>query len=266
MQPTKDVVLLKAALRKAGVTLAPGRGPSPEQMSEAIDEENRMIGTFNVDPMDIFSENRALYTTIPNQQFNTIGIAPTGTPLADFNGPRPFAINGADLLLDPQVTDSQWSPEQQQIWNVRRPLRIWDRRDWARRKWQAVWTYPEGLFYDKNCDQNGFGKIYFFPIPDQPYWVELYTWQSLPKFRSPDDLVLLPDGYEDAIVNNLAVRLDQFPWTVKQPMSPSVVVEAQRSLCLIQQMNLRIPRLYTDKEIRSSPGYLNWMTGLPDEH
>lgn len=285
MSATTNQTLLRAALRKAGVTLAPGRPPAPEQITEAINEENRMIGSWNVDPLKIFTENRSIYTTIPNQQTNTIGIDPTGTSVADFNGPRPFAINAANLLLYPSTDPppnplasggwnaSQWDATQwnadtsqsssgddptQQIQNVRRPIKIWIRQDWQRHRFQGVYTYPEGLYYDANYDANGFGTIYWYPIPNQAYWVELFTWQPLQKFGSPADLVILPDGYEDAIVNNLAVRLNQFPWTVKGPMDPSVIVEAQRSLAVIQQMNIRVPRLYTDRELRPDIGGVYW--------
>lgn len=263
MQPTRNGTLLKAALRKAGVTGAPGRPPAPEQIQEAIDEENRMIGSWNVDELNIFTENRAIYNCIPNQQTNTIGIAPTGTPQADFNGPRPFAINGADLLLSAPDASGP-SNDQQQINSVRRTIKIWNRQDWEQRKYQAVYTYPEGLYYDAGFDPvTGFGTIMWWPIPDQNYWVQLFVWQPIPKFQSGSDIVMLPDGYEDAIVNGLAVRLNQFPWTVKVPMDSSVIVEAQRSLSVIQQMNIRVPRLYADRELGSRHGGgVYWPTGL----
>ncbi len=253
---TVNSTLLKAALRKAGVTLAPGRGPSPEQMAEAINEENRMIGALNLNPLNIFTEQRSLYTTIPNQQTNTIGIDPTGTATADFSGQRPWAINQANLLIPSGPTS---------ISDVRRGLKIWNRKQWADKQYQAVYTYPEGLYYDRGYDsQHGFGLIYWFPIPDQAYQMEFYCWQLLQKFASPNDLVLLPDGYEDVIVNNLAVRLDQMPWTVKVPMNPSVVVEAQRSLLMLQAMNVSVPPLVGDAELVAGNGNLSWLTGMSD--
>lgn len=253
---TSNGALLRAALRKAGVTLAPGRGPSQEQIQEAIGEQNRMIGGWNCNPLNIFTTSIDRYTTIANQQDHTIGRDPTGTYTADFNGPRPQEIVRANLLL-PNADES--------IDKVRRKLEVWDDRQWAARQYQAVYTYPEGLYYDGGCDGvTGFAKIYFFPIPDSALEVELYTWQTIPTFTSMDDAVILPPGYEDAIVNNLAVRLASMPWPVQVGMNRQVAVDAVRSLTLIQSLNATAPRLHSDRAMTGGPGFFNWRTGLTE--
>jgi hypothetical protein len=76
--------------------------------------------------------------------------------------------------------------------------------------------------------------------------------------------VALPEGYDDAIVNNLAVRLAAMPWTHRVPMDALVVLEARRSLARIQQMNATAPRLKSDPELTAERGVLNWQTGLQE--
>jgi hypothetical protein len=252
-EATSNRTLVRAALRKAGVTLAPGRGPSFEQIEEAVGEESRMIQGWNCSPLNIFTTAIDLYTTIANQQSHTIGIDPTGSVTADFNGPRPQSIVRANLLL-PTAEDS--------ISKVRRPLSIWDDRQWAALRYQAIYTYPEGMYYDGGCDPTtGFANIYFRPIPDAAYEIELYTWQAVPTFVGIDDSVILPPGYEDAIVNNLAVRLASMPWPVQVPMNPQVAVDAVRSLAVIQGLNASAPRLRSDAELTDGRGWFNWRSG-----
>ena len=253
---TSNSRLLRAALRKAGVTLAPGRGPSVDQYQEAIDEENRMIGSWNCSPLTILGKRITLWTTEANKQSYTIGIDPTGTNTADWSGLRPQQITEANLLL-PGATDP--------IEQVRRPIAVLLSQRWAEIRYQGVYTYPEALFYLYN-DPNypPFGRIYFRPIPDAAYQVELFTWQAIPKFAGLEDAVLLPDGYEDAIVNNLAVRLASMPWTVQVPMNPQVRVDAQLSLAAIQQMNAAAPPLKTEGQLRRPEGFYNWMSGLTE--
>jgi hypothetical protein len=256
---TYNQTILNAALRKAGVSLAPGRGPSPEQIMEAIGEENRLLGMWmGGSQANIFADRVDLWTTIPNQQAHTIGIDPTGAQTANWNGPRPLKIIRANFLIPNDVNPVNC---------VRRPLHLWSSRDWASIRFQGVYTYPRGLYYDKQCDPNtGFASVYFRPIPDGAYQIELFTWQRLPQFSSTDNVVILPEGWEDALVNNLAVRLSSFPWTVKTMMDPQVRIDAQISLAMIQQMNVSAPRLFSDRELTNARGYFDWLSGETDDN
>lgn len=256
---TPNRTLIRAALRKAGVTLAPGRMPSDDQLAEAVAEESRMIGGWNNSSALIFTlsiltdANGSLLKTKTNQQSYTIGKDPTGNSTADWDVTRPQEITFANFLM-PTASDS--------ISKVRRPLRIWDDKQWGSIQFQAVYTYPEGLYFDSNCDPaTGFARIYFRPIPDAEYELEFYTWQLIPTFSGLDDAVILPPGYEDAIVNNLAVRLDTMPWPVKVAMNPQVKLDAISSLAVIQGMNVRVPRLKSDPELTNDRGIYNWLTG-----
>ena len=51
--------LLYPALRKAQITIGPGRTPSTAQFQDAIDELNRLAGSLNCDRMFIYSIERA---------------------------------------------------------------------------------------------------------------------------------------------------------------------------------------------------------------
>lgn len=253
---TLNYELLYMALRKAGVEITPRRGPNASILQDAISEENRMVGGWNLSSLTILGERTDLWNTISHQQSYTLGIDPTGRLTADWNGERPQKIIRANLLL-PTANDP--------ITKVRRKIDIVPREDWAEIVYQAVYTYPSLLYPQFNDPQNTpFMRIYFKPIPDAAYQIELMTWQKIPKFTSRDDVVLLPDGYEDAIVNNLAVRLASMPWTFQKPMDPQVRVDAINSLSLIQQFNATPPRLKTDGELQGRAGFYNYHVGLTE--
>lgn len=245
--------LLYAALRKAGVTLTPGRKQGPSQIADALAEEQRMLAGWNLNPLVIYGERIDLYDTVSRQQSYTIGVDPTGTLTPDWEGERPQKIIRANLLL-PTASDP--------ITKSRRRIAIMESRDWMRVRYQAVYTYPAGLFPLFNDPQKTpFMRIYFHPIPDAVYQIEVMSWQKIQRFLTPDDAVLLPDGYEDAIVNNLAVRLASYPWTFQRKMDPQVKLDALMGLALIQQMNATPPRADLDELKSSRHGWYNYLNG-----
>lgn len=238
--------LLYPALRLAGVTLAPGRKSSTDQEADAIGAINRMIGGWNIKPLMVFNKQITLWPTVANQQSYTLGQdSGAGSP-ANWDGPRPTMIEFANLLL----------PGDQPI---RREIKIWTDEQWQRVPYQKVYTYPEGLYSNGDFP---FTRIYFYPIPDAVYQVELYTWQQIPRFTSKDDRVVLPPGYEDAIVNNGAVRLASMPFPNKEKMDPQVRVDAQLSLAAIESYNASSPRLVSDAELTGGHGRYNYLSGL----
>jgi hypothetical protein len=203
-----------------------------------------MIGGWNVSPLMIFNQQITQWPTFGGQQSYTIGQdAGSATP-ADWDGPRPRMITHANLLLPGDVP-------------IRRELKIWDDAKWASIHYQNISTYPEGLY---NNGDVPFSRIYFKPIPDAVYQIELFTWQPIPRFSSVDDRVILPDGYEDAIVNNAAVRLASMPWPVQKPMDPQVRVDAQKSLAILRAYNASSPRLRGDLDTREGGGTWNWQS------
>ena len=232
--------LISTALNLAG-RLGVGNKMAPAEGKACLDMLNRMIGSWNTSPLNIFTNRMDLWNTAVDKQDYTLG------PGGFWDGPRPAKIVTANLLLPTGSIPPQ---------KVRRHLDLWSDQDWADIRYQAVYTYPEGLYNDGNAPLS---TIYFRPIPDAVYQIELFTWQAVPKFLTVDDECLLPDGYEDAIVNNLAVRAAAL-WQL--PISPDVRNQAVLSLAAIQSLNASAPRLKTDPELREAEGWYNYLSGL----
>lgn len=182
--------LLAPALRKAGIKKLPGGDPSGDATSELIPELNRMMASFNLDGHKVNVIAIIEYAMTAGQKIYTIG------PGGDLAGVRPNYIKTANIIFptDPQV--------RQQVYVTS------DARDWASLQVQDIPGAPSwALYYDQGYDANGLGKIYVYPQPPADYILELYQWiRFTTTFSGLDDLVVLPDGYEEVIVNNLAIR------------------------------------------------------------
>lgn len=236
--------LLYPALRKAAVTIGPGRTPSPAQFQDAIDELNRLIGSLNCDRLNIYSVARYEFP-LTGAKIYTMGQDPTGAVIADFDGPWPIAINRANIIYS--------VPE------IRRPLAILTDLQWARIVVQDIGnTIPYALYNDRAYP---LANIYLYPQPVPGYLLELYIWQLVPAFMTVDDAVVLPPGYEDALTLNLAVRLvTQFSnnSNIPRQVDPNLYEQARLSLMRLESINAPRPTLDLP---RCNTGYMNVYSG-----
>src|SRR6185436_8044928 len=92
--------LLYPALRKAQVTLGPGRTPSVAQFQDAIDELNRLTGSLGCDRLNIYSIARQEFPFATSKNNYTIGLSPDPFFTADFPVERPQMIESVSLLWE----------------------------------------------------------------------------------------------------------------------------------------------------------------------
>jgi hypothetical protein len=228
---------IQSALRWATV-ITPGQTPSGSELQEGADTLRRMTDLWSTDKGNIFTTRIDLYTLIAGQQKQTIGL--TG----DLVGPRPQRIERANILFQGTPT-------------VRRPMHLLTDAQWANKRFQAVSTIPLELYNDGG---NPLSTLYFYPIPDVAYQIELYTWQALSGWVDPGDSLIVPPGYEEMIISNLAVRLAlQFG----KPVSQELAMLASQAKASIQSLNTPRLRLRTDPALRGRGrgGLYNWMSG-----
>jgi hypothetical protein len=219
--------LLYPALRKAGVTLGPQRTPSPAQLQDAIEEVNRLIGSLNCDPYWIYGQEIVTFPLNAGQKIYTIGIDPTGAfATTDFPIPAPKAITQAVYVqtLGPPP--------------LRYPLGILTPQMWAGIRLQDIPnTIPQGIYYDRGYP---IGRIYIYGQPPAGGQLELYIWHLIPMVASAGDVVVLPQGYEDAIVLNLACRLGPH---FQRQVDQDVRDQARLSLMRLESQNAPQPVL-----------------------
>lgn len=214
--------ILYPALRLAGVTSGPGRTASSEQLADAFASLNRLLSRWSTSRLNVFQIAISTFPTIASKQTYTIGLSG-----ADVTAPRPLRIERANVLLNTSPT-------------IRIQLNTIGFEDWAERAVQGIYTIPGYLYHD---GASLLSTLYLYPIPDQAYTIELYTWVGLGPYATTADAVTLPEGYVDAIVTQLACRLaTQF----QLPARPDLIADAQMALAAIESKNSYSPKLKTE--------------------
>jgi hypothetical protein len=213
--------ILYPALRKAGVTLGPGRTPSPAQFQDAIDELNRLIGSLNCDRLGIYALDVIQIPITESRSVWTIGCDPSGAVAVDLHmESRPDVISFAVLVSN----------------GVRYPVVIATPQVWSMR---VLETFPEPLpamlYYDR---ADPVATITFYGQPQTGSILELWTWHRIPRAQSLDDAMQVPAGYDDALVLNLAVRLAPH---FQKVLDPNVREDARISLMRLMSINAPQP-------------------------
>jgi hypothetical protein len=174
----------------------------------------------------------------------------TAAPDFPITTTRPVKIVNANIILNNTGTPT------------RVPMRIVDADWWANQRVPTIQTtLPTELYYQASFPN---GELFFWPVPQIAYPVELETWTSLSQLLQTDSFVL-PQGYEDAITYTLAESLCP---AFGRPLDNTLAAFAQQSRALIQSNNSATPLITTsdfgmpggasDQRGRSD---FNWKTG-----
>lgn len=234
--PTK-LELIQDALSHAGI-FAPGEALPAADADSCSRNFDAFVDRLNARKSAIFAQSILRYPLAPGIQTRTIG------PGGNFNTTRPQQITAANLIFQPGSNE------------VRRPLDLWVEQQWSNLRYQNVNGPPLRMY-----QQTGFSvwTLYFYPIPDQAYDVELYVWQQLAIGTPLSSDISFPPGYQDMLTFNLAKR---FCGLYDRPVSPFLEQQAIQSMMDAFGINSVSPLLGTDPEIRPRRGgYYNYLTG-----
>jgi hypothetical protein len=171
--------IIKKSLQKIGV-LVKQEDPTADEANDALDALNNLLSSWSNDDLSIYARTWESFTLTGNDGEYTIG---TG---GDFNTVRPIQIVDGYTRL---TVDDQ-------------PLRIVSDEIYAMIANKSVQGRPEVLNYD---NANPLAKIRLWPVPDQAYTMGIQSEKQLSQFTL-DDTIVLPPGWERALVYNLAVE------------------------------------------------------------
>ena len=211
--------LLIEAIYELGIT-DPTQTPEASQLKHAQAKAHAMLDSWATERLFIRGPSIKDYNLIAGTQVYTIG------PGGDFDQEPPERIESWSVL-DPAGYERDRG----------RPVDI---REWQRIHDKASRTsdYPRLAFYDRKFDESGHGTIRFWPIPSTGYSVRLY--QFLPEIRTidPAAFYVLPEGYERAIVKNLALEMAP-AYGAGAIISPLLIQQAQESKAAVKRSNIR---------------------------
>jgi hypothetical protein len=193
---------------------------------------NRMIDSWSNYSLACYEVREQSAQLVPGQASYTIG------PGGDFNMVRPLSIltdpgtayvqdgNGNNYLMDVVPRDK---------WNL-----------FANRSSIVTSNFPNVMFYDP---QFPLGIINIIPYPTLAYTMFWDSMLQLSNFSNSSQQLALPEGYELAMVSNLAVLLK--PAFLDGPIDPIIPVMASTSLGNIKRTNTRDLFAIYDQEIVS---------------
>lgn len=186
MAATRSVFqLIQRAGRTAGV-IATGETFSADEQNDALSSLNQMMDAWQADRLFAYSIQDVAYPLTQGTASYTIGPAGTMVLLTG----RPEAIDYA-YTRDGTGFD--------------RSINILPVEQFALIGLKSVGnTFPTCLLYTPGYPS---GVLQFYPVPPANLTVHLGIWQPLPEFTTVAQIVMLPPGYEDAIVYSLAERL-----------------------------------------------------------
>lgn len=174
----------------------------------ALRELNRMIQSWNIQGLMTYALDSSVFSTVGGQQDYTYGAG------GNFDAPRPTNIDSVSVLLgNPQLelpiqilTDDQW-------------------RDVGVKSTTS--TFPTAVHIHGDFPLN---TLSFWPIPASAGQVRIYFWHLITEFSNINTPISLPQGYEDAIVSNLAIRLAPSYGVNPSPVLGQMAVMAKKRI------------------------------------
>lgn len=243
MASTTGATVVTGAFGLLGLlSVEAGEVPTAAQMADGLRRLNLMIGRWSISPLSVPYVGRETFSLTAGKATYTMG------PGGDFNTTRPQRLSGAGLLLagtSPTVelprallTDDAYQAIQ--IKDLTNPL------------FTAVYYNPTYA--------SGYGSVTLWPVPNTAdNSIALYRLEQLPLFTSSTASYDIPEGADEAMEYQLALRLGPV-YTV--PVSPDVRQMATAAYGAFKRANLPLSDLPQDPAFVSDPrtGY-NIVTG-----
>lgn len=172
------------AAYKRGKILGSDQVMSASDGSDGLAALNRMLDTWWIDRLAVFQVQQENFALVAGQGSYTIGVG------GNFNTTWPVKIVDGCFVrrggVDYPVTV------------------IDDRTLYDRVRVKTNLGMPYALFYDRAYP---LGTIYFYYTPDVADTIYLNSWRRLQTLASLVTAISLPPGYEDLIVDGLAIKL-----------------------------------------------------------
>jgi hypothetical protein len=226
--------LISDALLELGV-IAEDEVPTAPQANTAFRQLNRMLGQWNIQGLATYAIDRNLLPLTAGIGSYTLGSAGT------WDIPRPNKITEAYF----RETSS----------GLELPMVVLtDEQYHAIRLKETPGSYTRWLYSNRAFPLS---TVTVYPTPDVNNEVALYTWNKLVGFATLDTDRTYPDGYEEAITLNLAVRMA--PSYGAEPSQITVTL-ATTGLAHIKSLNIQVPLLGIDAALSNRRTW-DWRTG-----
>lgn len=226
--------LIKRAYRLIGV-YSIGETPSAEESNDGLNALNALLDSWANERLMMFRAVQDVLTLTAGTGTYTIGEG------ADFNTIRPQKVDPATYIVYQNTSFEMTIATLAQYNSILAKTINSD--------------VPNVLFYDPTYPE---GTIVLYPTPNVTCTLNLWSWKPLGIFLNATDQVLLPPGYEDALVFNLAANLAP---ENEVPVPSWVEKKATLTKKTLKRNNTVVPILQLPNAVLPNVGnqnYLGW--------
>ena len=212
--------IIRKAMQKVGI-LVKSEVPDDDEANDALDSLNALIDSWSNYSDNITTRVRETFT-LPTTTSVTIGVGQT------FNTQRPIQI------VDAYVSQG----------TIDYPVEVVNEEQYDSVSFKTIQGRPVYLAYDSGYPT---GNINIYPVSDGSYTLTILSEKAIVGFATLDTLLNLPNGWERALVYNLALELA--PEYGQQP-DASIVKIAGDSLGAIRLAVVRSRPVNSDLNLR----------------
>lgn len=210
--------LISRALRIAGV-LGSRETADSDQASDGLESLNDMLASWGTKRSYIYTIKLETFNLVAGTSSYTIGSGGT------FNTTRPDEIDHI-VVNQGEITY---------------PVKMINAEDYQALSSKDVnGAVPEYAYYDKAFP---LGKLYLYDAPYAGLTITIGSWQQLQQFADLTTQYTFPNGYNRAIVYNLAKELAP---EYGASLTPEAQDIARKSLANIRNLNLPSPVMKTE--------------------
>lgn len=217
--------LMQQSLRLATVI---GRGftPAAEDLNEAFYACNQMLGSWSASGIIVPYRTRETFTPASSKSSYSIGSG------GDFDTARPVRIHA--------ITVTSGGSDY--------PLNEFDLHQYNQLATKDEQGIPDNYYYNPS---HPMGTIYLDYKPATTHSITIDSLKPLSAFTSLGQTVSLPDGYEEAIKQNLAIRIG-IEYGRQTPGDLAVVAQQAYDNIYAQSLSQRMSHDKVDPALRHS--------------
>jgi hypothetical protein len=177
-------VLIGDAMKEIGA-LAAGETPSADEANDCLRKLNQLLDSWSTEKLSVFID-----VTEENALTSDQSLYEMGPDADDFDTVRPISIRSASLK-EPSA-------------DIEYPVEIIGIEEWRAIADKTQTGRPTKLYVNA---ENPIAELNFYPVPDQAYELTTDSQKRIGRFTSLSTEVEFPEGYDRAIVKNLALDI-----------------------------------------------------------
>jgi hypothetical protein len=204
--------LISSALRKITV-LGAGENMTAEDATDGLNSLNQMLDSWSADGQVIYSRSTDTLALTTGDLSYTMG------PSGDINTARPVSITQATITQGGTIIT---------------PMNILGAETYSTLGFPSLQGIPENLYVNNSVPLL---ELKLYPVPISGLTLTIYSMKKLSDFAL-NDTVILPPGYERALVYNLAVEIAP---EYEREASSTVKNIASDALSTIKRNNQQYP-------------------------